>query len=75
MGDYMRGPIETQLGPMWMNSFPPLVKEDFYQQYHQPTFWPYCESLERCIVYRCVTLCRFLPYCYRTTQLPGGCRA
>ena len=54
LGDYMNGPLDTQFGTMYMQAAPPLVKEDFYQQYQQPTFWPYCESLERCVVYRCV---------------------
>ena len=53
MGEYMVGPIDGELGPMFMLTAPPLVKQDFFQAYAQPTFWPYCESLERCVVYRC----------------------
>ena len=48
----LRGPIPGPLGNLTLQLFPPLYKENFYALYHQPTFWPYCESLERCIVYR-----------------------
>jgi hypothetical protein len=68
MGDYMVGPIDGELGPMFMLTAPPLVKQDFYQAYAQPTFWPYCESLERCVVYRCGHFLFMHEVCY-----PGIC--
>jgi hypothetical protein len=48
----IRKPIPGPLGNLTLQLFPPLYKEDFYALYKQKTFWPYCESLERCIVYR-----------------------
>ena len=48
----IREPLHSHFGNMTLQLYPPLIKQDFYQQYHQPTFWPYCESLEECVVYR-----------------------
>ena len=48
----IREPLQSHFGNMTLQLYPPLIKQDFYQQYHQPTFWPYCESLEECVVYR-----------------------
>ncbi|CAL8471357.1 g10899 [Coccomyxa elongata] len=51
MNTPLRAPVPGPLGNVTLQLFPPLYKENFYALYHQPTFWPYCESLERCIVY------------------------
>ena len=48
----IREPLPSHFGNMTLQLYPPLIKQDFYQQYHQPTFWPYCKSLEECVVYR-----------------------
>ena len=48
----IRAPLHSHFGNMTLQLYPPLIKQDFYQQYHQPTFWPYCSSLEECVVYR-----------------------
>jgi hypothetical protein len=56
LNEVVQGPLPGPLGNVSMRLAPPLVKQDFYAQYGQPTFWPYCESLERCVVYRCATL-------------------
>lgn len=48
----VREPLHSHFGNVTLQLYPPLIKQDFYQQYHQPTFWPYCESLKECVVYR-----------------------
>ena len=48
----IRAPLHSHFGNVTLQLYPPLIKQDFYQQYHQPTFWPYCSSLEECVVYR-----------------------
>ena len=52
LNEPVRAPLHTHFGNMTLQLYPPLIKQDFYQQYHQPTFWPYCKSLEECVVYR-----------------------
>ncbi len=51
----VREPLHSHFGNLTLQLYPPLIKQDFYQQYHQPTFWPYCKSLEECVVYRSAT--------------------
>ena len=53
----VREPLHSHFGNLTLQLYPPLIKQDFYQQYHQPTFWPYCKSLEECVVYRCASQC------------------
>ena len=62
LNEVVRGPLDGPLGNVSMQLSPPLVKQDFYLQYGQPTFWPYCESLERCVVYRCALLHCSMPH-------------
>ncbi len=52
LNEPIRAPLHSHFGNVTLQLYPPLIKQDFYQQYHQPTFWPYCSSLEECIVYR-----------------------
>jgi len=54
LNEAVREPLHSQFGNLTIQLYPPLIKQDFYQQYMQPTFWPYCESLEECVVYRSV---------------------
>jgi len=54
LNEAVREPLHSHFGNLTIQLYPPLIKQDFYQQYMQPTFWPYCESLEECVVYRSV---------------------
>lgn len=43
--------IPTDLGDIQVDSDPSLYKFDLHSKYDIPTIWPYCESLESCLVY------------------------
>lgn len=64
LDEAIRAPLHSHFGNVTLQLYPPLIKQDFYQQYHQPTFWPYCSSLEECVVYRWAwQLCAGLSVC------------
>lgn len=43
--------LDTPFGPLGLDAEPLLLKQDFHIRYAIPTYWPYCQSLSRCIVY------------------------
>lgn len=43
--------VSTPIGDVHFQAQPPLFKTDFHRAYDIATNWPYCESLEKCVVY------------------------
>ena len=45
-------PLNNSLGPLQLKLWPPPYKTDLYSAYNQFALAPYCEYMEKCIVFR-----------------------
>lgn len=43
--------INTDLGAVGLSGQPNYILQDFHTAYGIPTIWPYCESVNKCLVY------------------------
>lgn len=43
--------INTDLGAVGLSAAPQFILQDFHTAYGIPTIWPYCESVNKCLVY------------------------